>query len=138
MFFLISNFGMQSRLEMWAGLRTLLFRFVGGGNSKYAIEILELLQGLRQEWPEDIKKHIKTWCWLMNRTGKPGSFLPFDLGQEENIADIKVNYRSMGPGATIWNTAQSIPRHSNSTKGSASHGSRIQDQSSWGISWRAR
>ena len=27
-------------------LPTLIFRFMGGGNSKYAIEVLELLQGL--------------------------------------------------------------------------------------------
>ncbi|KIK03029.1 hypothetical protein K443DRAFT_61464, partial [Laccaria amethystina LaAM-08-1] len=80
---------------------TLLFRFAGGGNSKYAIEMLELLQGLRKEWPVEIKNFIREWCWLMNRTGKRDGFLPFDLGQEENIADIKVNYRSMGPGATM-------------------------------------
>jgi hypothetical protein len=82
-------------------LPVLLFRFAGGGNPKYTIEILELLQGLRKEWPEDVKKYIKTWCWLMNRTGKADNYLPFDLGQEENIADIKVNYRSLGPGATM-------------------------------------
>ena len=35
-------------------LPILLFRFVGGGNPKYAIEILELLQGLQQEWPEAV------------------------------------------------------------------------------------
>jgi hypothetical protein len=35
-------------------LPTLLFRFSGGGNPKYTIEILELLQGLRREWPEDV------------------------------------------------------------------------------------
>jgi hypothetical protein len=34
---------------------TLLFRFSGGGNSKYAIEMLELLQGLHREWPEDLR-----------------------------------------------------------------------------------
>ena len=33
----------------------LLFRFAGGKNSKYTIEILELLQGLQREWPEEIK-----------------------------------------------------------------------------------
>jgi hypothetical protein len=33
----------------------LLFRFMGGGNSKYAIEIMELLQGLHREWPPEIK-----------------------------------------------------------------------------------
>jgi hypothetical protein len=35
-------------------LPILLFRFAGGGNPKYTIEILELLQGLRQEWPDDV------------------------------------------------------------------------------------
>ncbi|KAJ6616526.1 hypothetical protein B0H10DRAFT_1799281, partial [Mycena sp. CBHHK59/15] len=37
-------------------------------------------------------------------TGGNNSWLPFDLGQEENICDIKasfVNYRSMGPSATM-------------------------------------
>lgn len=32
----------------------LLFRFIGGGNSKYANEILELLQGLHREWPPEV------------------------------------------------------------------------------------
>ncbi|KAH7917006.1 hypothetical protein BV22DRAFT_977203, partial [Leucogyrophana mollusca] len=36
-------------------LPTLLLRFAGGGNSKYTIEVLELLQGLRREWPDVIK-----------------------------------------------------------------------------------
>jgi len=36
-------------------LPTLLFHFSGGGNLKYTIEILELLQGLRSEWPEDVR-----------------------------------------------------------------------------------
>jgi hypothetical protein len=35
-------------------LPTLLFQFSGGGNPEYTIEILELLQGLRREWPEDV------------------------------------------------------------------------------------
>ena len=33
----------------------LLFRFVGGTNSKYALEVLELIQGLYREWPEDLQ-----------------------------------------------------------------------------------
>lgn len=33
----------------------LLYRFVGGGNPKYANEVLELLQGLHQEWPDELK-----------------------------------------------------------------------------------
>ncbi|KAJ6479073.1 hypothetical protein C8R45DRAFT_1156601 [Mycena sanguinolenta] len=70
-------------------LPTLLFRFNGGGNSKYTIEILELLQGLKCEWPEDIKTFITEFCWVMSRTGEENTCLPFDLGQEENICDIK-------------------------------------------------
>ena len=36
-------------------LPRLLFRFTGGKNHKYAVEILELLQGLHREWPEDVR-----------------------------------------------------------------------------------
>lgn len=36
-------------------LPTLLFCFAAGGNPKYTIEILELLQGLKREWTEEIK-----------------------------------------------------------------------------------
>ena len=36
-------------------LPTLLFRFTGGGNSKYATEVLELLQGLHREWPPAVR-----------------------------------------------------------------------------------
>jgi hypothetical protein len=36
-------------------LPRLLFRFVGGKNSLYSIEILELIQGLHREWPNDVK-----------------------------------------------------------------------------------
>ena len=35
-------------------LPQILLRFVGGRNSKYAAETLELLQGLHSEWPEEI------------------------------------------------------------------------------------
>lgn len=31
-----------------------LLRFIGGRNSKYAIETLEMLQGLHREWPEEV------------------------------------------------------------------------------------
>ncbi|KAJ7274776.1 hypothetical protein C8J57DRAFT_1177633 [Mycena rebaudengoi] len=82
-------------------LPTLLFRFAGGGNSKYTLEVLELLQGLKREWPDDIRTYITEFCWLMSRDGVENTFLPFDLGQEQNICDIKVTYRSMGPGATM-------------------------------------
>jgi hypothetical protein len=33
----------------------LLFWYHGGRNWKYAIELLELLQGLNREWPEDLR-----------------------------------------------------------------------------------
>ena len=36
-------------------LPTLLFRFAGGGNHKYAVEIMELIHKLRVEWPEELR-----------------------------------------------------------------------------------
>jgi hypothetical protein len=36
-------------------LPRLLFRYHGGRNWKYAIELLEMLQGLNREWPDDLK-----------------------------------------------------------------------------------
>ncbi len=36
-------------------LPRLLFRFNGGGSSNYAIELLELLQGLDREWTPELK-----------------------------------------------------------------------------------
>jgi hypothetical protein len=36
-------------------LPRLLFRFAGGHNKNYTIEILELLQGLHREWPPDLR-----------------------------------------------------------------------------------
>lgn len=33
----------------------LLYRFSGGGNSNYTIEVLELFQGFLREWPADVK-----------------------------------------------------------------------------------
>ena len=36
-------------------LPRLLFRFNGGGNSHYAIEILELLQGIHKEWTPELR-----------------------------------------------------------------------------------
>lgn len=70
------------------------------------------------------RDYVRDHCWLINRTGKPGAFLPYNLGQEEDIKDIKVRcilklleslcshvddtnrisqytYHSMGPGATM-------------------------------------
>lgn len=33
----------------------LLFRFLGGRNSNYAQEVLELLQSLHREWPPEVR-----------------------------------------------------------------------------------
>ncbi|KAF8235590.1 hypothetical protein L208DRAFT_1457964 [Tricholoma matsutake] len=82
-------------------LCSLATKLIRGGNPKYTIDILELLQGLHREWPDDVYKYICEWCWVMNQAGKDNSWLAFDLGQEENIADIKVNYHSMGPGVKM-------------------------------------
>ncbi len=46
-------------------------------------------------------KFIRRYCWVINRTGKRDGFFPVDLGQEHNIRDIKVTWRSFGPGATF-------------------------------------
>lgn len=67
-----------------------LFRFIGGKHSNYIGEILELIQGLEREWPEDLRNWMLRYCWLANTTGWPGLFEPFDMLQEHNIRDIKV------------------------------------------------
>ena len=36
-------------------LPLMLFRFTGGGNHKYATEVMELLHNLRCEWPEELR-----------------------------------------------------------------------------------
>ncbi|KAJ7886060.1 hypothetical protein B0H13DRAFT_2235222 [Mycena leptocephala] len=69
----------------------LLYRFVGGRNSNYAIEMLELLQGLHRESYRNLN------CWVINNTGRHAGHMPIDEAQEMNIKDIKVTYRSEGP-----------------------------------------
>ncbi|KAI0685910.1 hypothetical protein BC835DRAFT_1420806 [Cytidiella melzeri] len=93
-------------------LPRLLFRFHGGGNHKYAHELLELMQGLWREWPDDLKSFVMRFCWLANTTGKKNSFLAFDMVQEHNIRDIKVTFATLGPYATwdyIKRMSASIP-----------------------------
>jgi hypothetical protein len=36
-------------------LPRLLFRFAGGRNKNYALEVLELMQGLYRDWPADLR-----------------------------------------------------------------------------------
>ncbi|TEB29725.1 hypothetical protein FA13DRAFT_1580641, partial [Coprinellus micaceus] len=84
-------------MEAMLLLPTLFFHFVGGGNSKYAIEVLELMQGLYVEWPQEVADFVWHHCWLVNSSGHPRSFCPINKAQEMNIKDIKVTYRSEGP-----------------------------------------
>ncbi|KAJ7923687.1 hypothetical protein B0H13DRAFT_1864673 [Mycena leptocephala] len=81
----------QLKLVILAECRTCFQFFFSCGNSNYTIEVLELLQGLNQEWPPEIKTYITEFCWVMSRTGRENTYLPFDLGQEENICDIKAS-----------------------------------------------
>ncbi|KAI0283764.1 hypothetical protein BC826DRAFT_1127316 [Russula brevipes] len=90
----------------------LLFRFAGGGSKNYMTEILELLQGLHREWPEDHSEYVCRYCWLINTTGQPGAFELIDMLQEHNIRDIKYTFASSGPYADwdyIGETSASIP-----------------------------
>ncbi|GJE93029.1 hypothetical protein PsYK624_091880 [Phanerochaete sordida] len=41
------------------------FRFCGTSNNKYAIEILELLQGLHREWPENVR-YVIIQCSMLS------------------------------------------------------------------------
>ncbi|KAH7921009.1 hypothetical protein BV22DRAFT_1132613 [Leucogyrophana mollusca] len=85
----------------------LLFRFAGGNNSKYTIEVLELLQGLQHEWTPQVKDFVLRRGWLINSTGRENDYLPIDKGQEHNIKDIKVTHRTQGPNAS-WDLMKKI------------------------------
>ncbi|KAJ7917324.1 hypothetical protein B0H13DRAFT_1608482 [Mycena leptocephala] len=67
----------------------LLFRFIGGKNSNYTGEMLELLQGLHREWPPELCEFIRDNCWVINNLGRAAGFMPVDEAQEMNIKDIK-------------------------------------------------
>ncbi|KAF9528728.1 hypothetical protein CPB83DRAFT_894233 [Crepidotus variabilis] len=78
----------------------LYFRFLGGGNGRYAIEMLETMQGLYREWDEEIaadRNFVREHCWVINMTGRPEDWCKIDRAQEFNIKGIKVTYRSEGP-----------------------------------------
>ncbi|KAJ7512820.1 hypothetical protein B0H11DRAFT_1787546 [Mycena galericulata] len=75
----------------------MLYRFIGGRNSNYAGEMLELLQGLHREWPPELSEFVRDNCWVINNTGRSHGFMAVDEAQEMNIKDIKVTYRSEGP-----------------------------------------
>jgi hypothetical protein len=93
---------------MKASLPRLLFRFLGNGNSNYAHEMLEALQGFVHEWSEGLQQVLHfmlisskltviirefTMCysWLVNLRGADDSHMPVDENQEHNIRDIKAS-----------------------------------------------
>ncbi|KAI0744525.1 hypothetical protein C8Q76DRAFT_804787 [Earliella scabrosa] len=78
----------------------LFFRFCGGGNHKYAVEILELLQGLHKEWTNEVKEFVRENCWLVNLKGGTEDFAAIDLVEEHTVKDVKVTYRPKGPNSS--------------------------------------
>ncbi|KAI0693371.1 hypothetical protein BC835DRAFT_1415991 [Cytidiella melzeri] len=81
--------GDVGRMELL--LPRLLYRYHGGGNCKYTIEILELFQSILRE---------------------KDAFLAYDMVQEHNIRDIKYTFMVLGPFATweyIHKISGSIP-----------------------------
>ncbi|KAF9791033.1 hypothetical protein BJ322DRAFT_1000129 [Thelephora terrestris] len=86
-------------------LPRLLFRFIGGGNNKYVVEVLELLQGLHREWTEEVRDYVRRYCWLVNFTGHQNGFCPIDLAQErhdsyQQLKNPQHTFASFGPGIT--------------------------------------
>jgi hypothetical protein len=91
----------------------LLFRFIGTGSNNYTKEMLELLQGLHHEWPEEIRcilhrspsedpeqlsvlklccrSFVRRYCILVNTTGRPGMHEPVDTLVEHAVRSIKVS-----------------------------------------------
>ncbi|KAI9070345.1 hypothetical protein FKP32DRAFT_1537291, partial [Trametes sanguinea] len=78
----------------------MFFRFAGGGNHKYAVEILELLQGIHREWPQEVTDFVRENCWVVNLSGKANQFQAIDLVEEHTVKDIKVTYRPKGPNSS--------------------------------------
>ena len=56
-------------------LPTVLFRFAGGGNFKYTVEMLELIQCLHHEWPLEVRNFVQEHCWVINLL-KLGGMIP--------------------------------------------------------------
>ncbi|KAK6974261.1 hypothetical protein R3P38DRAFT_2584438, partial [Favolaschia claudopus] len=78
-------------------LPTFLFRVIGGGNSNYQEEALELLNGLNVDWPQSVADFVRQNCWLFDVHQLCGQFCFFDQAQEHNIKDIEVTYKPPGP-----------------------------------------
>ena len=52
------KYGDVGRMEQ--ALPHLIFRFSGGANPRYAIELLELFQGIYREWTEEVTYVLHT------------------------------------------------------------------------------
>ncbi|KAJ7729257.1 hypothetical protein DFH07DRAFT_782000 [Mycena maculata] len=112
-------------------LPTLLFRFAGGSYPKYTIEMLELFQGLRREWPEKLRDYIKEFCWLFTRTGGVDSWLPFDLGQEENICQLPLDGTRRNNGVH----GQGFSGDTGSAEGPVTYGKAVPNEYMRGSPW---
>ncbi|KAI0769563.1 hypothetical protein BC629DRAFT_1595870 [Irpex lacteus] len=84
----------------------LLFRFHGGNNWKYTLEVLESLQGLLREFPPDFRAYVLYYCWLAC-TNDGESFVSMDMLQERNVRDIKSTFSVHGPYAS-WDYIKKI------------------------------
>ncbi|KAI8971036.1 hypothetical protein BD414DRAFT_426749, partial [Trametes punicea] len=80
-------------LKLW----TLSFR--GSGRSKYAYEMLHLIDNLTHVWPVPLRK-IVMQNWLVNPTGKPNAWVEVDLMQEHLNFWIKTIYKVHGSNAS--------------------------------------
>ena len=70
-------------------LPTLLFRFMGGSNHKYATEILELLHKLQREWPEELQETLADIIQLNPMSGQASIIMrvscAWDNGEQSYI-----------------------------------------------------
>ncbi|KAJ6449356.1 hypothetical protein C8R45DRAFT_1065481 [Mycena sanguinolenta] len=95
---IVAHHASNNALDM---IPLMLYRFVGGKNSNYSGEMLELLQGLNREWPPELSEFIRENCWAINNTTRPNGFMAVDEAQEMNIKDIKVFIRKLHPAIHV-------------------------------------
>ncbi|KAF9199782.1 hypothetical protein BGZ59_003696 [Podila verticillata] len=67
----------------------------GGGNYKYALELLRLLYGLRYAWTDEWKREVLS-SMLVNPKGVPGHWMATDMYQENNNYLLKHVFAAKG------------------------------------------
>ncbi|KAI0675801.1 hypothetical protein C8Q78DRAFT_963648 [Trametes maxima] len=96
--------GYSGRIIRTLKLLALMYR--GSGRTKYAYELLHLVHNLAHVWPKPLRE-IMIKNWLVNLSGKPGSWVPVDLLQEHMNFWIKVIYKANGSNAS-WDWLATI------------------------------